>query len=148
MTDGRKALQTDLSRFCLIIVDLMEQEFNGFEFTKSIRRNPETFNIPVIILTANASEDNIVDGLNAGADDFPRGQSLPLTRTEYLILAMFIRNAGSLFERFEIKHEAWDNESEVSDRAVDTNISRLRKKLGDYGRYLVNRQGFGYGLIE
>ena len=123
MTDGRKALQTDLSRFCLIIVDLMEQEFNGFEFTKSIRRNPETFNIPVIILTANASEDNIVDGLNAGAD-------------------------GSLFERFEIKHEAWDNESEVSDRAVDTNISRLRKKLGDYGRYLVNRQGFGYGLIE
>ena len=197
MTDGRKALQTDLSRFCLIIVDLMEQEFNGFEFTKSIRRNPETFNIPVIILTANASEDNIVDGLNAGADDFLskpyslrvllarihsvirrkqaqarsrrapaairfrdlvldvaegsvtlRGESLPLTRTEYLILAMFIRNAGSLFERFEIKHEAWDNESEVSDRAVDTNISRLRKKLGDYGRYLVNRQGFGYGLIE
>ena len=197
MTDGRKALQTDLSRFCLIIVDLMEQEFNGYEVTKSIRRNPETFNIPVIILTANASEDNIVDGLNAGADDFLskpyslrvllarihsvirrkqaqarsrrapaairfrdlvldvaegsvtlRGESLPLTRTEYLILAMFIRNAGSLFERFEIKHEAWDNESEVSDRAVDTNISRLRKKLGDYGRYLVNRQGFGYGLIE
>lgn len=197
MTDGRKALQTDLTRFCLIIVDLMDQEFNGFEFTKAVRRNPDTFNIPVTILTARASEDNIVDGLDAGADDFlPKpyslrvllarihsvirrkqaqarsrrapaairfrdlvldvaegtvtlnGEPLQLTRTEYLILAMFIRNAGSFFERFEIKHEAWDNESEVSDRAVDTNISRIRKKLGEYGRYLVNRQGFGYGLIE
>ena len=36
----------------------------------------------------------------------------------------------------------------ISERAVDTNISRLRKKLGEYGRNIVNRQGFGYGFVE
>ena len=60
---------------------------------------------------------------------------------------MFLRNRNSFFERAEIIHEAWED-NEVSDRAVDTNISRLRKKLGDYGRNIINRQGFGYGFIE
>ncbi|MDE5687074.1 MAG: response regulator transcription factor [Paramuribaculum sp.] len=70
-----------------------------------------------------------------------------LTRTEYLILAMFMRHRNQFFERSEIQHEAWEEET-ISERAVDTNISRLRKKLGDYGRQIVNRQGFGYGFIE
>ncbi len=61
---------------------------------------------------------------------------------------MLLRNRGQFFERIEIKHETWDNVSDVSDRAVDTTISRLRKKLGDYGSQLVNRQGFGYGFVE
>lgn len=76
-------------------------------------------------------------------DDKP----VSLTRTEYLILAMFMRHRNQFFERSEIQHEAWEEET-ISERAVDTNISRLRKKLGDYGRQIVNRQGFGYGFIE
>lgn len=76
-------------------------------------------------------------------DDTP----VSLTRTEYLILAMFMRHRNQFFERSEIQHEAWEEET-ISERAVDTNISRLRKKLGDYGRQIVNRQGFGYGFIE
>lgn len=74
--------------------------------------------------------------------------NLKLTRTEFTILAMFLRNRGSYFERGEIIHEAWEDATDVSDRAVDTNISRLRKKLGLYGKNIVNRQGYGYGFIE
>lgn len=76
------------------------------------------------------------------------GEPLTLTRTEYLILAMFMRNRNQFYERVEIRREAWEDETGVSDRAVDTNISRLRKKLGDYGKNIVNRQGFGYGFVE
>ena len=76
------------------------------------------------------------------------GNPASLSKAEFLILGMLLRNRGQFFERIEIKHEAWDNISDVSDRAVDTTISRLRKKLGDYGRLLVNRQGFGYGFVE
>ena len=76
------------------------------------------------------------------------GNPASLSKAEFLILGMLLRNRGQFFERIEIKHEAWDNISDVSDRAVDTTIYRLRKKLGDYGRLLVNRQGFGYGFVE
>lgn len=76
------------------------------------------------------------------------GNPASLSKAEFLILGMLLRNREQFFERIEIKHEAWDNISDVSDRAVDTTISRLRKKLGDYGRLLVNRQGFGYGFVE
>ena len=76
-------------------------------------------------------------------DDKP----VSLTRTEYLILAMFLRHRNQFFDRAEIIHEAWEEETS-SERAVDTNISRLRKKLGDYGKHITNRQGFGYGFIE
>jgi DNA-binding response OmpR family regulator len=76
------------------------------------------------------------------------GTPVSLSKAEFLILGMLLRNRGQFFERIEIKHETWDNVSDVSDRAVDTTISRLRKKLGDYGSQLVNRQGFGYGFVE
>lgn len=196
ISDGEKALQTDLSQYSIILVDLMNRPFNGLMFTRAVKRNPDAFNVPVIIISNLSSEDDIVDGLDAGADDYISkpfstreliarvrsvvrrrmmmsvrraskivqfngltldlgagtaaidGQRLSLTRTEYLILAMFLRNRNSFFERGEIRHEAWEDDSEVSDRAVDTNISRLRKKLGDYGRYIINRHGFGYGFVE
>ena len=91
-------------------------------------------------------QDLVLD-LGAGTASFA-SEKLALTRTEYLILALFLRNRNNFFERAEIRHEAWDDEKGVSDRAVDTNISRLRKKLGDYGRHIINRQGFGYGFVD
>lgn len=68
--DGPEALKSDFSQVSLIMVDLMNCEYNGLMFTQFIKRNPDTFNIPVIILSSKASEDDIVDGLDAGADDY------------------------------------------------------------------------------
>ncbi len=80
------------------------------------------------------------------------GAQIKLSRTEFLILALLLRHRGRFFSRAEIRDEAWDSSEpgsdDVSERTVDTNISRLRKKLGDYGAHIINRQGYGYAFVD
>lgn len=54
----------------LIILDWMLPDMNGIDFLKRIRKEERIKNIPVIMLTARAEEDNKVMGLYAGADDY------------------------------------------------------------------------------
>ncbi len=75
------------------------------------------------------------------------GEKVALTRTELLILTLLMRKPNEYFDRNKIKDEAWEDDN-VSDRAVDTNISRLRKKIEPYGRNIINRQGFGYSFTQ
>ncbi|MBS7040947.1 MAG: winged helix-turn-helix transcriptional regulator, partial [Bacteroidales bacterium] len=44
----------------------------------------------------------------------------------------------------EILSKVWSDEVYVLDRTIDVNITRLRKKIGDYGKYIVTRLGYGY----
>ena len=69
-----------------------------------------------------------------------------LTKTEYNLLLFLISNKNKILTRKEVSKSVWD--MPVSDRAVDTTVSRLRKKLKGIGRYLTTRVGFGYGLLE
>lgn len=73
---------------------------------------------------------------------------LPLTKTEYSILEYLVRNANNFFTRNQIFSEVWKDDSTVNVRIVDTNISRLRKKLGEASKYLVNRYGLGYAFVD
>ena len=54
----------------LIVLDLMLPEVDGLEVCKILRRDPSTASIPVIMLTARASEMDRVLGLELGADDY------------------------------------------------------------------------------
>ena len=54
----------------LIVLDLMLPEIDGLEICKILRRNSETENIPIIMLTAKADEIDRVIGLEVGADDY------------------------------------------------------------------------------
>ena len=56
------------------------------------------------------------------------------------------RNSGRVQSRGEILHNVGSDEVGVLDRPIDVNIPRLRKKIGEYGRYIVTRQGYGYGF--
>lgn len=77
------------------------------------------------------------------------GQLLSLTKTEYAILIFLLRNKNRFFKRMQIYDEVWrESDSPVNDRIVDTNISRLRKKLGHAAAALVNRTGQGYAMVE
>ena len=76
------------------------------------------------------------------------GQVIPLTKTEYQILLYLVRNRNSFFNRNEICQEIWRDETMTNARIVDTNISRLRKKLGDAGRFIINRYGLGYAFTD
>lgn len=70
-----------------------------------------------------------------------------LTRREYLILQLFEQHPGRYFSREEILAAVWPGDALVGDRSVDVHIARLRKKLGADGSRIVNKTGFGYGLV-
>ena len=53
-----------------VITDLVMPEMNGKELCAKIRQNPSTNHIPVILLTAKSTEDNIMAGLRDGADEY------------------------------------------------------------------------------
>lgn len=72
------------------------------------------------------------------------GEPSSLTRTEYEILRLLYNSPGKVFSREEILAKAWPGDVIVTDRTVDVNITRLRKKLGAYGDRIVSRHGFGY----
>ncbi|MEN8138531.1 MAG: response regulator transcription factor [Bacteroidota bacterium] len=69
---------------------------------------------------------------------------LNLTKKELEILNLLIKNKDEIFSREDIFKHVWDSESFVGDRTIDVHITRLRKKLGDYGKCIVNRVGYGY----
>ena len=54
----------------LMILDLMLPKMNGLDVCKAIRRNPETVNLPIIMLTAKGDEIDKIIGLEVGADDY------------------------------------------------------------------------------
>lgn len=76
------------------------------------------------------------------------GQPMPLTRTEFEILQFFLTHRNRIYSRQEIISNVWGDDVVVSNRTIDTNITRLRKKVGEYADNIVTRQGFGYGFKE
>lgn len=70
MADGRRVLDIDLSKYDIILVDLMGCEFNGLKLTRAIKQNPKSVHIPVIICTSKKTEEDILNGFDAGADDY------------------------------------------------------------------------------
>lgn len=67
-TDGEKALELfQTMELHLIILDLMIPKISGEEVCKRVRNISD---IPIIMLTAKADEDNKIEGLNIGADDY------------------------------------------------------------------------------
>ena len=71
-----------------------------------------------------------------------------LSPKEFGILSMLARHPGRVFSREEILAEVWHGDSYVLDRTVDVHIARVRRKLGDMGTHIVNRQGYGYCFEE
>lgn len=67
-----------------------------------------------------------------------------LTKKEFEILALLLAHPGHVFSREDILSTVWEDDVLVLDRTVDVNITRLRKKVGAYGKYIVTRQGYGY----
>ncbi|MBD2089273.1 response regulator [Microcoleus sp. FACHB-1515] len=54
----------------LVLSDVMMPGMDGFELLRQLRRDPQTCEIPILLLSARAGEESAVEGLNAGADDY------------------------------------------------------------------------------
>lgn len=200
---AEEALEMDLSKYQLFIVDIMMGDMSGFDFAKRLRNVSATEFTPIIFCSALNEEDEKVMGLNIGADDYVTkpfsisevlarvravlrrsqatkqweynvsksiyepditfktlridrneklcyldGQEINLTRTEFDILLFILTHRNRIYSREEIIRNVWDDVVVVTSRTIDTNIARLRKKIGVYGNNIVTRLGFGYGFKE
>ena len=161
-----------LSTFQLILLDVMMDKMSGFELAQRMREAGD--NTPIIFLTARDAHDDQLQGFGVGADDYitkpfsfdtvlarvkavlrrSSSSSLSsstsltsLTRREHLILDLFRQQPGRFFTREEILKAVWPDDAFVGERSVDVHIARLRKKLGSEGQRIVNKTGFGYGLV-
>lgn len=72
------------------------------------------------------------------------GEEIALTKKEFEILFLLLQNKGRVFSREDILSRIWSDEVYVLDRTIDVNITRLRKKIGIYGKCIVTRLGYGY----
>lgn len=67
---AEEALMLDLKSYSLILLDIMMGEISGIKMAKMLKANVGTANIPIIFCTAKDSEDDMIMGLNLGADDY------------------------------------------------------------------------------
>lgn len=72
------------------------------------------------------------------------GETVPFTKLEFELLALFLSHPGRVFSREKILESVWPDDIIVQDRTVDVNINRVRKKIGEYGKHLRTRFGYGY----
>lgn len=182
---AEEAQTLDIASFNLLLLDVMMGGMSGFELTGKLKTDPKTAGVPVIFITARDTEDDAVEGLDLGADDYISkpfsirevvsrvkavlrrtaaipdastdifiddekkvvtvdGAAVALTRIEYEIFRLLFTNKGKVFPREDILSKVWPDDVIVTDRTVDVNITRLRKKIGEYGNRIVSRHGFGY----
>ena len=204
---AEEALLLPLHEFSLILLDVMMGEMSGFQMARRLKDSPATAKIPIIFITALDGEDNLVKGLNIGADDYIAkplsmkevkarvravlrrtlnqgdrsrdsldtgdhrpvpliqdnkigyegitldlnaktvtldGEELICTKLEFELLSFFLQHPGRVYSREDLLKYCWPQDVLVLDRTVDVNITRLRKKIGRYGKQIKTRVGYGY----
>jgi DNA-binding response OmpR family regulator len=103
-----------------------------------LRRSKSLVNKTKIITIDNLELDLGRKSLTIG------NEAILLTRKEFEILTMLITNKGKYLSRQEILDRIWSDDVIVTERNVDVNIARLRKKIGDFGDNIKGRSGYGY----
>lgn len=103
--------------------------------------------------TANAAQSDVITYKNLAVIPSKKictvnGEEVKMPRKEFEILLMLMSNIGRVFTREEILNAIWTEEVVVIDRVVDVNITRIRQKIGEYGRNIVTRSGYGYGFLS
>ncbi|MCH5176661.1 MAG: response regulator transcription factor [Prevotellaceae bacterium] len=67
---AEEVLAMDVSGYDLLLLDIMMGEISGIQLAKILKANPATASIPIIFCTAKDTEDDMIDGLELGADDY------------------------------------------------------------------------------
>jgi len=186
--DGARALEMVRARRAdLVVLDLALPVIDGLDVAREIRRTSE---LPIIMLTARAQEDDRLRGLEIGADDYitkpfsprelvarvravlrrvqksdddvfrvadlvidaPRmrvtrdGEAIDLTPTEFQLLLAVARAPGRIFTRQQLLDVVRGSDAESFDRAIDTHVKNIRRKLDAH--YIVSVYGIGYKFTD
>ncbi|NLV50555.1 MAG: response regulator transcription factor [Clostridiales bacterium] len=156
----------------IMLLDLMLPDISGEDICLIIRR---TSHLPIIMMTAKVAESSQLEGLRIGADDYvtkpfslkllaarieavlrrlPESEppelfaDIQLTATERKIVNALSRRPSRVFTREELIRVAFGDEFDGSDRAIDTHIKNLRKKVGIGVIGTVHGLGYRWGLSE
>ena len=72
------------------------------------------------------------------------GETVVMTRKEIELLCYLLTHRGQILSREHLLNNVWNNNSFVLERTVDVHITHLRRKLGQYGKYIKTKSGYGY----
>lgn len=140
LCDGKelkKALRQELPE--LILLDIMLPGEDGYRILENLKKNPETTDIPVIMVTAKEAEYDKVKGLEGGADDYitkPFGMMEFIARVK-AVLRRSRKNSGKTEYHYKglrvdvERHQVWDRERNVE----------LTLKEFELLRYLMENKG-------
>lgn len=99
----------------LIVTDVMMPEVDGIELTRTLKNNSETSHIPIVMLTAKASEDSKIEGLETEADDY---LTKPFSYRELNVrIQNLLKNRRKLREKYIRSFEV--NPSEITTNSLD-----------------------------
>jgi len=146
----------------LVLLDWMLPGASGVEIARKLRADERTRQIPIIMLTARSEEQDKVQGLEAGADDYitsrrapqmtddavevkglrldpvthrvqGNGETVDLGPTEFRLLHFFMTHAERVHSRTQLLDQVWGDHVFVEERTVDVHIRRLRSALEPTG---------------
>ena len=178
--------------FAAIVLDVSLPLLDGYSVASLLRAYG--IDTPILMLTARDSTEDIISGLDAGAEDYMTkpfsflellarlraltrrtakpalgrlevadlsldpakcevlraGIAASLTKTEYLLLEVLMRNAGHVVLRQEIIRTVWGSSDAIESSSLDVFVKTLRSKVDCApGRKMIQTvRGFGYKLIE
>ncbi len=124
--------------------DYLAKPFSPRELAARVKALLRRAGTPAAVAPAALFHDD-----EAGQRISLRGQPLALTRREYRLLACLLRGAGRIHSRDALLATAWGDDSESTDRTVDTHIKTLRAKLREVDaarEYISTHRGMGYCL--
>ncbi len=87
-SSAEEALTLDLPSYDLMLLDIMMDGMSGCELAELLKNNPKTASTPIIFLTAKDADDDVVEGLRLGADDYiskPYSTKVVLARVDAVL---------------------------------------------------------------
>ena len=169
--DGKDACKQILSNeYDLVLVDWMLPYKDGVQIIQECRNNG--YIKPMILLTARSEQEDIIKGLESGADDylmkpfkgiikyldikmdlskhevFVGDELINLTKVEYDLLQMFIDNKEEVLSRQELLMKIWNFNYDGDTRLVDIHVFKLKTKLKDSQACFQSVRGVGYKLVS
>jgi DNA-binding response OmpR family regulator len=189
-TEGLEAARR--GEFDVVVLDVMLPGLDGFSIVRRLRAAKRA--TPILLLTARDAADDVVTGLDAGADDYltkpfsfkillarlralsrrksveptttlqisdlildpatrevkRSGSVISLTRTEFILLEMLMRNVSRVITRTRMIEAVWGGDRDIESNTLDVFIRQLRSKIDMPGSHkLIHTiRGIGYALRE
>ncbi len=144
---AEEALEKDLSKIDLLLLDVMMGGMDGFTMARKLKENPATANIPIIFLTAKTTENDKVNGLNIGADDYI---AKPFSVREVLarVRAVLRRSAGNNTEKQILKYQGLELNLDNKTVSIDGEEVSFSKTEFELLALLLREQGHVFSRQE